>query len=98
VVWRDADLFGCRFARPLSQATLSAALLRAAPLLPPAAAAARPGENAALARLRRQWNFEGDAASSSKSILPLGRRMWIIAGLAVAGWAIPAVVIAGIFR
>ena len=96
VVWRDADLFGCRFAKPLSQATLSAALLRAAPLLPSAADAARTHESEALARLRRHWNFEDDAAPANETGLPLGKRMWIIAGLAVAGWAVPTAVVVGL--
>lgn len=31
IVWSSANLYGCRFARPISPATLSAALLRSTP-------------------------------------------------------------------
>ncbi len=94
VVWRDADLFGCRFTKPLSQAILSAALLRAAPLAPPSTDAALVMNNGAIARLRKRWDFEGDAAATDNSALPLGQRMWIIVGLGLAGWAVPTALIA----
>jgi len=95
VVWRDADLFGCRFARPLSQATLSAALLRASPLPTPAGGAA-VSNNPALARLREYWASEGDLAPADTSEWPRGMRLWAIIGLGVAAWAIPIIVVAGV--
>ena len=88
VVWRDADLFGCRFTKPLSQATLSAALLRAKPLTPSAPEAAKMGESDALTRLREHWNSES-APVANDNRLPVGKRAWIIVGLALAGWAAP---------
>lgn len=96
VVWRDAELFGCRFIKPLSQATLSAALLRAAPLVPPAAVIGHVPDNLALSKLREHWNFENNAAVALQPGMPLGRRMWIIVGLAVTGWALPTAVIGGV--
>lgn len=94
VIWNDADLFGCRFAKPLSQATLSAALLRAAPAAAPSANAAPVAENAALAKLRQHWAFEPDQLDDSRSELPLGTRLWAIIGLGLAAWAIPTALIA----
>lgn len=90
VVWADERLFGCRFAAPLSQATLSAALLRAA---------AQPADDAlptpltqeeAFARLREHWDFEDELLPSTGKAIPLGSRLWIIGGLGLAGWAVPA--------
>lgn len=98
VVWNDAGLFGCRFAKPISQATLSAALLRAAPLAPPATEAA-PGPNSpALDKLHERWKSEDEiAAAAAKSHLPLGTRLWIIVGLGLASWAVPTAIVAWIF-
>lgn len=93
VVWRDADLFGCRFTKPLSQATLSAALLRAAPLAASTPAAV-VGNNEVLARLREHWEFEDRAKLAREPGLPLGNRMWTILALGLAGWAVPTAVIA----
>lgn len=90
VVWADEGLFGCRFAAPLSQATLSAALLRAAPQ-PAEDAAARPlTQDEAFARLREHWDFEDELAPTASKTIPLGSRLWIIGGLGLAGWAVPA--------
>lgn len=86
VVWQDASLFGCRFAKPLSQATLSAALLRATPL---AADAVKVVCHDPLAVLREHWNVESDAAQPRANRLPLGTRLWAIIGLGLAGWAVP---------
>lgn len=91
VVWSDEGLFGCRFAKPLSQAALSAALLRAAPQ--PAEGEPRPlTQDQAFAKLREHWQFEDELApvSARPLPLPLGARMWIIAGLGLTGWAVPA--------
>jgi hypothetical protein len=93
VVWRDAELFGCRFAKPLSQATLSAALLRATPALPMVAETALLVDNEALARLRDHWDFEDDIAEASEPRLPLGQRLWLILGLGLASWAVPATIV-----
>lgn len=94
VVWSDAELFGCRFIKPLSQATLSAALLRAAPLVPAVAETPPLIDNVALARLREHWDFEDSGAIDSESDLPVAKRMRIIFGLALAGWAVPTALIA----
>lgn len=97
VVWRDSELFGCRFAKPLSQATLSAALLRAAPAMPAFADTGLLVDNEALARLREHWEFEHEIAPSGKSELPLHTRLWAIIGLGLASWAVPAAIVAWIF-
>ncbi len=94
VVWRDADLFGCRFSKPLTQATLSAALLRAAPLA--VATPAVIGNNEVLARLHEHWEFENSAKLVREPSLPLGKRMWTIIGLGLAGWAVPTALIAAV--
>lgn len=93
VIWADETLFGCRFARPLTRAQLSAALLRADPLAPGAGAAVARTEGDALARLREQWDTEPETQTARPTApgLPLGKRLWIIAGLASAVWGVPAV-------
>ena len=91
VVWADETLFGCRFVHPLTQAQLSAALLRSAPLEPSAAPKPlTPAE--ALAKLREHWDGEPEpeAIQTSNRHLPLGMRLWIIGGLGLTGWAVPA--------
>lgn len=93
VVWRDANLFGCRFKKPLSQATLSAALLRAAPLASTPSEAALVVDNQALARLREHWDFEQDALSPDRD-MPPGARMWAIIGLGLLSWAVPSAIVA----
>lgn len=90
VVWSDEGLFGCRFAKPLSQATLSAALLRAVPQAAEDAAARRLTQGEAFAKLRQHWQFEHETAANIEKPLPLGSRLWIIGGLGLAGWAVPA--------
>lgn len=91
VVWADDNLFGCRFLAPLTKAQLSAALLRSAPLAPSSRVEALT-QAEALARLRQHWEIERHEApvSAAAADLPLGTRMWIIAGLALAAWAVPA--------
>jgi hypothetical protein len=93
VIWADETLFGCRFAKPLTQAQLSAALLRSTP--PAAAGSARSTpltQAEALARLRQHWDDEAepDALRRSDFKLPLRSRFLAIAGLGLAGWAVPA--------
>lgn len=91
VIWADEALVGCRFAEPLTQAELSAALLRAAPT---SAAPTHPRpltQAEALAKLREHWAEESDGArGDAERKLPLGTRLWLITGLAAAGWALPA--------
>lgn len=90
VVWADETLFGARFAKPLTQAQLSAALLRADPDAPESGSP-RLTQAEALARLRQHWDDEPEAvAPPSDRKLPLAVRMWAIGGLAVTGWAVPA--------
>ena len=92
VVWADETLFGCRFAEPLTQAQLSAALLRSAPSVQSAAAPRALTQAEALAKLREHWEDEEEpaVARSHERMLPLGTRLWIIAGLGLTGWAVPA--------
>ncbi len=96
VLWRDTDLIGCRFTKPLSQATLSAALLRAAPAGPQAADAAALVDSQALVRLREHWEFEDEIAAVGEHGLPMGTRLWAIIGLGLAAWAIPSAIVASI--
>lgn len=91
VVWCDSGLFGCRFDKPITQATLSAALLRAAPIIDDPVAAVI--DNDALARLRQHWDFEHEVVASHEDALPLGTRLWVIIGLGIAAWGIPTAVI-----
>ncbi|MBX9896861.1 MAG: PilZ domain-containing protein [Qipengyuania sp.] len=96
VVWADEALFGCRFTKALTRAQLGAALLRSAPREPAPDAAPRPLTPAeALARLREHWDEEPEPANvlASERKLPLGTRMWAIAGLGLTGWAVPAVAV-----
>lgn len=89
VVWADDPLYGCRFVKPLTQAQLSAALLRSAPLV--FAAAPQPSTpTGALTKLREDWDEEPETERTIAGELPLGKRLWIIAGLGFAGWAVPA--------
>lgn len=92
VVWADETLFGCRFIQPLTQAQLSAALLRSAPSAPAAAAPLALTQAEALAKLREHWSDEEEAAVARPHdrMLPLGTRLWIIAGMGLTGWAVPA--------
>ncbi|HEU4820550.1 MAG TPA: PilZ domain-containing protein [Qipengyuania sp.] len=93
VVWRDASLFGCRFAKPLAQATLSAALLRAAPAPQTVGDTALLVENDALARLHEHWNVEHEISAAREPGMPLGKRLWVIIGLGIACWAIPSAIV-----
>jgi hypothetical protein len=93
VIWADESLFGCRFTRALTQAQLSAALLRSDPVelvMPKAPTPLTPAE--ALAKLREHWHDEPEPEflPSTDRNLPLGTRLWIIAGLSLTGWAVPA--------
>lgn len=93
VIWADDTLFGCRFANPLTQAQLSAALLRAAPAEPAQDGTVKPlTPPEALAKLRQHWELEPeigiDAAVAEK--LSPGKRLWIMFGLSLASWAVPA--------
>ena len=92
VVWADETLFGCRFAKPLTQAQLSAALLRSSPREVEAVPAAPLTPAEALARLREHWDDEpeADVVVNTDRKLPLGTRLWIIGALATTGWAVPA--------
>lgn len=95
VVWCDSGLFGCRFNKPISQATLSAALLRAAPIVSDPVAAVV--DRSALARLREHWAFEDEVMVPHEALLPLGERLWVIIGLGVAAWAAPTALIVWLF-
>ena len=92
VVWADETLFGCRFVKPLTQAQISAALLRSAPCAPDTNPATPLTPAEALARLREYWDDETEAEASlaSEGKLPLGARLWIIGALGATGWAVAA--------
>ncbi len=92
VVWADDALLGCRFLAALTQAQLSAALLRAAPSAPAATEPTPLTPAEALAKLREHWDDEPEPEVYSRSdrTLPLGTRIWIIGGLGLTGWAVPA--------
>ena len=92
VVWADETLFGCRFATPLTQAQLSAALLRSSPSDSAGEAPRALTQAEALAKLREHWDDEEEpaAAEPRERKLPLGARLWIIGGLGLTGWAVPA--------
>ena len=92
VVWADDTLFGGRFVRPLSQAQLSAALLRSPPEPAAQQGTRRLSQDEALARLLQHWEFEDEpevAAPQSERKLPPGKRLWTIAALALASWSLP---------
>lgn len=88
IVWADERLIGCRFITPLPRASLSAALLRAAP--PALIPMPTDTQAQAMARLGQTWAREDTLATVRDERLPLGKRLWIIGGLALAGWAVPA--------
>lgn len=91
IVWADEGLVGCRFEFPLSQATLSAALLRSAPETAADAVATVTAAHAkTLEKLRQTWATEEHRSAANDTRLPMGKRMWVIGGLALAGWAVPA--------
>lgn len=91
VVWADEYLFGCRFDEILTQGELSAALLRSAPKAPEQVASQQAHEQA-MARLRDHWGEEEvrNQRAVVEPKLPLGTRLWVILGLGLAGWAVPA--------
>ena len=72
VVWSSANLYGCRFARPISPATLSAAQLRSAP----PAAQRRPAFPKDLVRQLREVReqVEGLVEQVDRAIESLKRR------------------------
>lgn len=90
IIWADDTLFGCRFAEPLTQAQLSAALLRSAPQVQSAEAPRPLTQAEALAKLREHWDDEEEPVRARDPKLPLRTRMWVIGGLALTGWAVPA--------
>lgn len=91
IVWADEGLVGCRFEFPLSQASLSAALLRSSPQAADDALHYVTASHAeTLQKMRETWATEGQREAATDSRLPLGTRMRVIGGLAVVGWAVPA--------
>lgn len=90
VIWNSAGFFGCRFIQPVSQAFVSAALLRSPPPAP-AGHAASDGVPAAADERLAEDRFashdinplERDGAHNQFSP---GARLGIIVALAVASW------------
>ena len=64
-------------------------MLRAAPQVPRTANAA-VFQGDPLDKLREHWLFEHEIPSAVERKLPLGARLWLIGGLGLAGWAVPA--------
>lgn len=90
VVWADETLFGCRFDQALTQAQLSAALLRSEPSTPATEAPKPLTQAEALAKLHEYWDDEDEPAYTRAHKLPPGTRLWLIGGLGLTGWAVPA--------
>jgi len=98
VVWSDEGLIGCRFERSLSQATLSAALLRSAPQPVAASVDAPNAVEEMRVALREVWEKQERAVEEQTAKMGLGSRIWIILGLGAAGWAVPATAAWMLFR
>ena len=81
VKWSSGDLFGCQFIRPISSATVSAALLRAPYALPePKALVPAPAVRPLANRAPVENVPEGE--------LSLAARMRWIIGLAILSWVL----------
>jgi hypothetical protein len=81
VIWRSSRFVGCRFASPVSQAAVSAALLRN-PI-------ARPGEMSE----ERAWEKLGELCevpenARDRTALPIAAKASIIIGASLALWAL----------
>ena len=90
VVWADETLFGCRFVDPLTRAQLSAALLRAEPVDQAGPETPVLTQVESLAKLREHWDDEEAKLRVRAPKLPVATRLWMIGGLALTGWAVPA--------
>ncbi len=88
VVWADEGLFGCRFERPLTKAQLSAALLRSAPRVPKGERTLPPHTPATASQLNLAPQRRATVPDADQ--WPLHTRLRVIAGLALAAWAVPA--------
>ena len=95
VIWKSDALYGCQFARPISEGAVAAALLRAPPsagapsateatavTLPPVTAAAEP-----VASTHDAWR---EPRSIDRGGLSLRLRFGIIVGISLALWTIIA--------
>ena len=91
VVWADEGLVGCRFERPLSKSSVSAAVLRALPQASGSSGSVQP-QDVAFTKLRERFAFEPVESLDPEPKFAVGARMWIIGGLALAAWAVPAAV------
>lgn len=85
VVWADETLFGCQFEQRISQAQLSAALLRSTPQASPSSSPSRASEEHAA---------QAYPEISADMLLPLPSRLRQIAGWAVVAWAVPIAAVA----
>ena len=81
VIWARAPFYGCEFARPVSRAVVSAALLRA-PIEEPPVMVLGPVDTA--------WQYSAETASAPVPRLSSG----VLASLAVLGLAISLLVLA----
>jgi PilZ domain len=81
IIWRSGAFFGCEFRKPITAAAVSAALLQSPPVAPDAALA-----------VRQAIAVEG-APLSSADQLSARQRVFVIVGLALAGWTIIAAIL-----
>ena len=87
VVWNSGQFYGCEFKKPISQAAISAALLRSPPAIPPEPQPALPvQERAARIILRRNEDSEQDFQDEDKA--PWGVRLRVILGSALILWTL----------
>ena len=101
VVWRSGHYFGCEFPRPIPKAALSAASLRSAPRpqpeepagplsLPLSQPTARPVVEFGYAPAHHGSGLEGPRSSDA---LSPKRKLLVLLGLSLAGWAVIALVV-----
>lgn len=87
VVWRNAQLYGCRFQTPLSSAAISAALLRSDP---------ERTERSDEAAFAGPSEFDRALELNADGSLSFRARVWIIFALAILSWALVAIVAWGV--
>jgi hypothetical protein len=82
VVWNSGRFFGCQFEERISSASISAALL----LNPIGEGSSSPEFEPG----RVPLDFDSGAEEADLREYPLPTRLWVIAGLAAASWALVA--------
>jgi hypothetical protein len=85
IVWNSGHFYGCEFKKPISQAAISAALLRSPPVSLPTPELALPiQERAARIELRMDEDPEQDFLEEDKA--PYGVRLRVILGSTLLLW------------